>query len=166
MPRCTALTPPGGPRPSYRGRRAAREAVRVVLLVAAAGAGASLTACGTLMTVEEETLVTGSIAPRKVALTGPDTEAPEGVAAADWTEAKAALQAALAARDKDVSIPWENPATGARGTATPIGQVRDGACRAFMVSVVDKTGDRWVRGEACRAKDGFTLSEVRILGRA
>ncbi len=110
--------------------------------------------------------MTGSITPRKVALTGPETEAPEGVSPADWKEAKSALQTALASRDKDVSIPWENPATGARGTATPIGSARDGACRDFMVSVVDKTGDRWVRGEACRAKDGFTLSDVRILGRA
>ncbi|MFG1345599.1 RT0821/Lpp0805 family surface protein [Xanthobacter autotrophicus DSM 431] len=146
-----------------------REGLRLVpgawLLAACLAAG--LAGCSTLPSLEEDGLVTGSIRPTPASLKLPEGAAPKGVAAGDWVQAKAALDQALAARDKDVSIPWENRDTGAHGTATPIGAQRTGGCRDFMISLVDgKTTDRWIQGEACKATSGLVLQQVRILGRA
>jgi surface antigen len=58
---------------------------------------------------------------------------------------------------KDVSAPWENPRTGARGTVTPIAAVYSqyGAqCREFLASYVVKNNEAWLQGEACRAQQG------------
>jgi len=59
---------------------------------------------------------------------------------------------------KEVSAPWENPNSGARGTVTPIASAydRDGAtCRDFLASYVRRQGaETWLQGEACRAKKG------------
>ena len=59
---------------------------------------------------------------------------------------------------REVSSPWENPSSGARGTVTPIASVyeRDGlTCRDFLASYVRRQGsDMWMQGEACRAKRG------------
>lgn len=110
--------------------------------------------------------MTGSIRPTPAAYHVPEGAAPKGIAAGDWVQAKLALDQATAAHGKDLSIPWENPETGARGTATPIGAARASGCRDFMISVVDGKGDRWVRGEACRSGKGLVLSQVRELGQA
>ncbi|MFG1359248.1 RT0821/Lpp0805 family surface protein [Xanthobacter pseudotagetidis] len=133
-----------------------------LLCLAFASAG-----CSTLGTPDDQ-LITGSVRPHATPVSAPLPQgaAPKGIAEPDWIEAKAALDQALTSRDKDTSIPWENKASGASGTATPIGPER-GGCRDFMISVVDaKAGDRWVQGEACRARSGFVLNQVRILGRA
>ena len=59
---------------------------------------------------------------------------------------------------KEVSAPWENPSSGARGTVTPIASAyaRDGAtCRDFLASYVRRQGsETWLQGEACREKKG------------
>ena len=59
---------------------------------------------------------------------------------------------------KEISAPWENPSSGARGTVTPIASAynRDGAtCRDFLASYVRRQGsETWLQGEACRAKQG------------
>ena len=66
---------------------------------------------------------------------------------------------------KEISSPWENPSSGARGTVTPIASAydKDGVtCRDFLASYVRRQGsETWMQGEACRAKQGAW--EVRSL---
>jgi hypothetical protein len=158
--------------PHHRSAPAAREALaqrrgRGILGAALLCLALAATGCSTLGTPDDQ-LITGSVRPHVTPVSAPLPQgaAPKGIAEPDWVEAKAALDQALTSRDKDPSIPWENKASGASGTATPIGPERAG-CRDFMISVVDaKMGDRWVQGEACRARSGFVLNQVRILGRA
>ena len=71
----------------------------------------------------------------------------------DLAYAKAAAQEVLRKGEKDASLDWENPATGARGTVTPIASsyVQDGqTCRDFLASYVTKSAQAWLQGEACR----------------
>ena len=52
---------------------------------------------------------------------------------------------------------WENPATGARGTITPIASnhVQGGTqCRDFLASYVREQSESWLEGEACRNQSG------------
>ena len=59
---------------------------------------------------------------------------------------------------KEISTPWENPSSGARGTVTPIASAyeRDGlTCHDFLASYVRKPApETWLQGEACRGKTG------------
>jgi surface antigen len=60
--------------------------------------------------------------------------------------------------------PWENPATGARGTITPLAAAyRDNGveCRDFLASYVHEKAEAWMQGEACRNRIGSW--EVRSL---
>ncbi|WP_188583486.1 RT0821/Lpp0805 family surface protein [Azorhizobium oxalatiphilum] len=125
--------------------------------------------CGSLGLRDDDTLITGSIKPQPVSLTVPVPHGapPEGIAAADWAQAKLALDTALDSKETAPSIPWENRETGARGTATPVGGLKDNKCRDFRIGVVDAKGEHWAQGEACRdGKGGTTLSGVRLLGQA
>lgn len=141
--------------------RAAGAGLVAGLLAAALGGCASAPPLG-----DDDSLVTGSIRPAPVSHEAPRGAAPKGISGADWTHAKLALDQALASREKDISVPWDNPESGARGTATPVGPVRAG-CRDFMISLVDgKSADRWIQGEACKGGSGTVLSQVRVLGRA
>ncbi len=52
---------------------------------------------------------------------------------------KWSLVEAMKSDSKDASLPWENPASGARGTVTPVADayVQEGAlCRDFLASYV------------------------------
>ena len=76
---------------------------------------------------------------------------------ADLVFAMAAASEALTRGGKDVSVPWENPRTGARGTATPLPSAssQDGVpCRNFLVSYVLEGSELWLQGEACRIQEG------------
>jgi surface antigen len=76
---------------------------------------------------------------------------------ADLAVARAAVREVLAKGGKDASMPWENPATGARGTVTPIASAysQDGlTCRDFLASYVRNGTEAWLQGEACRADRG------------
>ncbi|WP_198019017.1 RT0821/Lpp0805 family surface protein [Azorhizobium doebereinerae] len=129
----------------------------------------ALSGCGTLGLRDDDLLVTGSIKPLPVSLAvaAPEGAPPAGIAAGDWTQAKLALDTALSAKEEAPSIPWENKATGAHGTATPLGAPKDNKCRDFRIGVVDKGGEHWVQGEACRDGKGLvTLGQVRLLGQA
>lgn len=135
-------------------------------MVGACLLAALLGGCATAPLHDDDSLVTGSIRATPASLPVPEGPAPKGITAGDWTQAKIALDQALAARGGDVSVPWDNPETGARGTATPVGPTQAG-CRAFMISLVDgKSADRWVQGEACKGRTGTVLSQVRLLGSA
>ena len=75
----------------------------------------------------------------------------------DLAYAKAAAQEVLRNGEKDASLDWENPATGARGTVTPIASayVQDGqTCRDFLASYVTKSAQAWLQGSACRTGRG------------
>lgn len=166
MPRRILVAPPIGGTPPYRSVAPWREVLRRGLGAALLLATVACAGCSALPQADDD-LVTGSIKPRQASLKLPDGDAPKGIAVADWAAAKLALDQALASGEKDISVPWENADTGARGTATPIGATRSGGCRDFMIAVVDgKTDDRWVHGEACRARGETVLSQVRVLGRA
>ena len=78
---------------------------------------------------------------------------PEG----DLAFARAAASEALTRGGRDVSVPWENPRTGARGTVTPLPSAftQNGVpCRAFLVSYVQEGSELWLQGEACRIQEG------------
>jgi len=78
-------------------------------------------------------------------------------AAADLAYAQAAVSAVLSRGEKDTSMPWENPATGARGTVTPIATAytQDGQmCRDFLASFVSGSSQAWLQGEACKQQQG------------
>jgi len=70
---------------------------------------------------------------------------------------------------KEVSVPLENPSSGARGTVTPIASAyaRDGeTCHDFLASYVRRQGpERWLQGQACRGKTSGKLGawEVKSL---
>jgi surface antigen len=87
---------------------------------------------------------TGSIAAAKAPAMPPEH---------DLALARKAAREVLRKGEKDASLDWENPATGARGTVTPIASAytQDGqTCRDFLASYVTKTAQSWLQGEACQ----------------
>jgi hypothetical protein len=76
----------------------------------------------------------------------------------DLVFARMAIVEVLQRGTKEVSAPWENPSSGARGTVTPIASAypRDGdTCHDFLASYVRREGaERWLQGQACRTKSG------------
>jgi surface antigen len=85
---------------------------------------------------------------------------PEGTGlppASDLAYAKVAAAEAVSRDDKDTSLSWENPASGARGTVTPLAaayRVEGELCRDFLASYVTEAEESWLQGEACRASKG------------
>jgi surface antigen len=85
---------------------------------------------------------------------------PEG----DLAFARIAAGEVLSRGGKGASLPWENPATGARGTVTPIASAytQDGmTCRDFLASYVSASVQSWMQGAACKQQKGAW--EVRSL---
>jgi hypothetical protein len=83
---------------------------------------------------------------------------------ADLAYARAAASAVLSRGEKDTSMPWENPRTGARGTVTPIATaytLEGRTCRDFLASFVSGNSQSWLQGEACKQHQGEW--EVRTL---
>jgi surface antigen len=75
----------------------------------------------------------------------------------DLAVARAAVSELLSRDNRDASVPWENPRTGARGTITPIASSysQDGfTCRDFLASYVRDGSESWMQGEACRIHQG------------
>ena len=97
------------------------------------------------------------------------TPAPAVPADMDLAYAKAAAAALLGQPDKNASQPWENPATGARGTvtATADAYTSDGfQCRDFLASYVRDGAESWLQGDACRIHQGkWTVRSMRPLKR-
>jgi hypothetical protein len=97
--------------------------------------------------------ITGSVRPRTAARVAAEPLPPEG----DLVIARAAVSEALSGAGKDTAVPWENPATGARGTITPIASAfsQDGlTCHDFLASFVRDGAESWMQGEACRRDQG------------
>ena len=83
---------------------------------------------------------------------------------ADLAYARAAASEVLRRGEKDASLPWENPQTGARGTVTPIASayVQDGqTCRDFLASYVAGPEQAWLQGEACKQKEGWQVRSLK-----
>ena len=74
----------------------------------------------------------------------------------DLVFARMAIVEVLKRGSKEVSAPWENPSSGARGTVTPIASAyaRDSnVCHDFLASYVRRGApERWLQGQACRSK--------------
>jgi hypothetical protein len=144
----------GSPYNGTRGARLWRCAARGLALVVSlgcAGCSMSLDAFDSFASKSDKTETTGSVgSPAKVA------EAPMPPER-DLIFTRAAVSEALSRDAKDVSLPWENPESGARGTVTPIAAAytQDGSvCRDFLASYVSGHGESWMRGEACRPPQG------------
>lgn len=105
--------------------------------------------------------VTGSVAAARAPLAS--GMPPES----DLIYARTAISEVLGRNGKDLSAPWENPRSGARGTVTPIASpyAQDGAtCQDFLASHVVAGTEFWMRGEACRNGSGKgTKWEVRAI---
>jgi surface antigen len=107
--------------------------------------------------------VTGSVAtPTATPVSASTTGLPSET---DLVFARMAIVEVLTRGSKQISSPWENPSSGARGTVTPIASAfaKDGmTCRDFLASYLRRQGpETWMQGEACRAKQGAW--EVRSL---
>jgi hypothetical protein len=154
-------------RPRYTGRRRARlwrdDARRLSALACVVLVGLTTGGCaysyklGALFgdKEDEKPEFIQSAAPRPTA--APRTTPSTAPAEADLGLAKAAASEALSRDGKDISVPWENPRTGARGTVTPIAlsYTRGGlVCRDFLASVVHGSNEAWLQGEACRGHRG------------
>jgi hypothetical protein len=75
----------------------------------------------------------------------------------DLAATRRAVTEAMSKSGRDASVPWEDPATGARGTVTPLSAAysQDGAtCRDFLASYVRNGSESWIQGEACRGSEG------------
>ena len=110
---------------------------------------------------EEET---GSVA--KPAITPVSASTTGLPAETDLVFARLAIVDVLTRGSKQISAPWENPSSGARGTVTPIASAytKDGAtCRDFLASYVRRQRpETWLQGKACRPKQGAAW-EVKSL---
>ena len=74
---------------------------------------------------------------------------------ADLAPARTAVSDALAKNGTAKSATWEDPATGARGTITPIAAAaKQDACRDFLASYIHGGNETWLEGEACRGRNG------------
>ena len=79
---------------------------------------------------------------------------------------RAAASEVLGRGEKNASLPWENPHSGARGTVTPIASAyqQDGqTCRDFLASYVVGDAQAWLQGEACRAERRLGSALVQAL---
>jgi surface antigen len=82
---------------------------------------------------------------------------------ADLAYARVVVAEALSRGDKDISHPWENPHTGARGSVTPLTSAYSSngiTCRDFLASYVKDKAETWLQGEACKFNKGW---EVRTM---
>ena len=147
--------------PSYSGTAVSILRLAVAMLIASAGGGCAVSGqFGSLFgksakddaraeaTADD---ISGSIGARPVSTAGLPADT-------DLAFARTAIVDVLKRGKNEISAPWENPTSGARGTVTPIASnyPKDGAtCRDFLASYVPLKGSQtWLQGEACREKQG------------
>jgi len=167
-----SMTEPRVRLPIYNGSAGAilwwRRRSRFIALAAAILVALSTGACsyklGSVFSEEGKSETAGSVtaADRATARTA------GGSADADLAFAKAAATEALG-RAGDVSVPWENPGTGARGTITPLASAytQDGfLCRDFLASYIRRGSESWLQGDGCRIHQGhWEVRHMRALQR-
>jgi surface antigen len=135
-------------------RRAGALACIIFFALTSGGCSFSYKLAGLFGDKEDETAGVTPSALARAEPAGPRAALPDE---ADLHIAKAAAAEALARGGKDVSVPWENPRSGARGTVTPIAlaSTRDGVvCRDFLASFVRGNDEAWLQGEGCRIQKG------------
>ncbi len=107
----------------------------------------------------DRSLTTGSIAH------APSVRHAGKVPPDDLAYARAAASEVLRRDEKNASLPWENPHSGARGTVTPIASAyTEGGqtCRNFLASYVQGRDQTWLTGEACRqGKDAWQVRSLK-----
>jgi len=122
---------------------------------AAVFCAAALTGCSlsshldTFSDSQTQADITGSIRSARVQSSSPSES--------DLALARLAASDVLSRGDKNASQPWENPATGARGSVTPLANAysADGrTCRDFLASYVHGSSESWMQGAACQADRG------------
>jgi surface antigen len=89
----------------------------------------------------------------KVAAAADAAQPPEG----DLAYARAAALDVLAHGGRDLSVPWQNPQTGAGGNITPLASsYSEGglSCRDFLASYVLGESQSWLQGAACHSFQG------------
>ena len=100
---------------------------------------------------------------KKSDLTGSIGSAAQAQASADLPPetdlvfTRRAVSEVMSRGQKDASVPWENPASGARGTVTALASsytVDNSECRDFLASHVRASKESWLRGEACKRGKG------------
>lgn len=145
-------------RVGYRARKASRlrgsewrqlAGLSCVIFLACASAGCSYRLGGLFGSDDEAPEHTGSVSQR-------GATAPAD-ADNDLALARQAAADLLARADKASSLPWENPATGARGTVTALADAytQDGLlCRDFLASYIRGGRESWMQGGACRMHQG------------
>lgn len=100
---------------------------------------------------DDKPVHTGSI------LSPSSPEGPGLPPASDLVYAKVAASEVMKSGAADASLPWQNPASGARGTVMPVAsayEVEGALCRDFVASYVAEGAESWMQGEACRASRG------------
>ena len=121
------------------------------LALALASGGCSLSGQFDSFFGSDKSETTGSIAAKQVKA---ETPLPPET---DLAFARAAASELLRRGQKDASIPWENPKSGARGTVTPIASAyrsEGRTCHDFLASYVTDTAQSWLQGEACKEQKG------------
>jgi surface antigen len=120
--------------------------VVTLILIGLGVGGCSISHNGAAFARMDGNQPTGSIAGGKANAPAP-TES-------DLAFARNAASDVLTKGDKDSSQSWENPATGARGSVTPLAQAysaEDGrTCRDFLASYVNGRTESWLQGAACQ----------------
>ncbi|MEA2935188.1 MAG: hypothetical protein QOD74_1834 [Variibacter sp.] len=87
---------------------------------------------------------------------------------ADLARARAAAEALLVNGVSDSGVPWEDPATGARGTVSPLAAAytADGSsCQNFLASYVLEGRESWYQGGACQNGNRWQVREFKPLHR-
>jgi hypothetical protein len=169
----SSRTPIRVPRkPRYRGTRKARlwrlraKAIALSLALGATTSGCSMSYKLDSLFGKDQADQTASIKPATAPAPLPDA----GPSDSDLAYAKAAAVAVLSRGEKDASQNWENPATGARGTVTPLADTytQDGfTCRDFLASYVRDGAESWLQGDGCRIHQGkWTIRKLRPLKRS
>jgi surface antigen len=156
-------------KPRYKATRKARlwrlraKAIALALTLGAATSGCSYKLDSFSGKVQDHT---ASLKPT-VSAPAPQAANPSD---ADLAHAKAAAAVVVTRTDKDASITWENPRTGARGSVSPIADAytQDGfQCRDFLASYIRDGAESWLQGDACRIHQGkWTVRKMRRLKRS
>ena len=107
------------------------------------------TPLGPIFGTREDAPSTGSITPRDGRFTQQMTDE-------DWSRARGALETALATDTAGKPAPWDNPASGLKGTVAPVATAyaaENRTCHAFVASVVESAKTHWYQGRACRTPE-------------
>ncbi|MGE3988255.1 RT0821/Lpp0805 family surface protein [Pseudorhodoplanes sp.] len=118
---------------------------------AACGCSTHVKLDGTAGKDDDQSSHTGSI------LTPPSPEGTGLPPASDLAYAKLAAAEIMNRNTRDASLPWQNPASGARGTVIPVAsayRIEGEICRDFIASYVAAGSEAWMQGEACRVDKG------------